>query len=501
MRMRFRTLYIVMFVIMVCLTVVSTFVSHVFPSDYYERILVERDSLLSHLVVLLVVMGCLGILHYKILTNKQWERANLFLLPISLFVIGMIAVYWAIQCNYIPLWDPGYVCRAAEAVAQGREISATEVAYINRYPQQVGIVWLFSIVIRLFGTGGESYMTLHLFLAFCVPLILWNGYLLTDVLFENKELNAYYLIMGMGMLPLAFYVNFVYSDIPGILLLMMAVNATLYYGKTAKKRYYMLAVLLFVLAIMIRMNNLIVGIAVIGIWCLFALMKRAPIQAGRMVLAVALVWIGVRVMSRWLEGQYGIDSQMAEPSIAWIAMGMQRSEHGAGWFNGYLDNIYASTGGNASLIKEDSILQIKRSMMNFLRQPKACMLFYAEKFLLQWNQPSYQCLGVAESYEVMPTGVVEAIYRGNLFSCTRNYFDCYQWVVYIGFACYLWCRVRGKEYEVNELILVLAIFGGMLFSLLWEAKSRYVLPYFILMIPYSVRGWVWLIDAGRKNKE
>ena len=73
--------------------------------------------------------------------------------------------------------------------------------------------------------------------------------------------------------------------------------------------------------------------------------------------------------------------------------------------------------------------------------------------------------------------------------------------MYIGFACYLWCRVRGKEYEVNELILVLAIFGGMLFSLLWEAKSRYVLPYFILMIPYSVRGWVWLIDAGRKNKE
>ena len=39
----------------------------------------------------------------------------------------------------------------------------------------------------------------------------------------------------------------------------------------------------------------------------------------------------------------------------------------------------------------------------------------------------------------------------------------------------------------TNLIFVILI-GGFLFSILWENKSRYVMPYVVMLIPYSLYG-------------
>ena len=489
MKMRLRMLYVVLFVIMLFLVIASALTSYVLPPDYVEIFYVERDSILLHVFVLVIVLMYFTQLRSGLFHNCDWNKLCRILLPICLLFVGIFSLYWAVRCEYVPLYDQGYVCRAAKTVASGEKIGMGEIAYINQYPQQAGIVWLFSIFISLFGAGGPSYMTLHLFLAFCVPLIVWNGYILTDTLFEDRELDVYYLLAGMGFLPLIFYVNFLYSDIPGILLLLVALNATLRHEKTGLWYDYLLGVSGFILAIIVRKNNVIICIAVVVIWSLYALLKRDVTVLAKAGLAFVMVFLGAKLMSYWLERKYGIDSQLAEPSIAWIAMGMQRSGQGAGWYNGYLSGIYAATQGNREAIVNDSILQIKRSLLGFLHNPGDAVKFYIEKFLLQWNQPSYQCLGVAETYDRMPDGLVKAIYQGRLFASTRAYFDCYQYLVYVGFTIHLWNESRRKEHCTYKMIPILAIFGGMLFSILWETKSRYILPYFVIMIPYAVKGW------------
>lgn len=40
-------------------------------------------------------------------------------------------------------------------------------------------------------------------------------------------------------------------------------------------------------------------------------------------------------------------------------------------------------------------------------------------------------------------------------------------------------------FRVNIMI---AVFGGFLFSLLWEAKTRYVFPYLLMELPYAAMG-------------
>ena len=52
-------------------------------------------------------------------------------------------------------------------------------------------------------------------------------------------------------------------------------------------------------------------------------------------------------------------------------------------------------------------------------------------------------------------------------------------------------RVLSERKGINRMefyLLLVAVFGGFLFSLIWEAKTRYILPFFFMQIPYMAMG-------------
>ncbi|MBQ7918981.1 MAG: glycosyltransferase family 39 protein [Lachnospiraceae bacterium] len=489
MKMKFSVLHIVMLVIMTLLTGVSFVCSNMFPPNYYEYTIIEMDSIGIHVIVLGILVLYFGVLRPHCLKNVNWNWLVKILLPCSLVFSLAASCYWAIRCQYVPVWDPEYICRTAQVLAEDGSLSETDITYLSRYPQQMGLVWIFRLLIGIFGAGGECFMTLHLFLAICIPLIILNGYLLTDRLFEDKEADCYFLLLGTGCICLYFYVNFLYSDIPGILFVLSALNCIVDYEKTGKKKSGIFGCLFFILAVAVRKPILIFVIAAAGMWVLYGLCKRDKNEVVVALGAAFIVLVGSQLFINGLCNHYGVNYHKAEPSLAWIAMGTQKSANGAGWFNGYVDNVYYVHEFDSDLIKEDAVRTIKNNLMGFIKEPISGIQFYFEKILIQWNQPCYQALGVSKEYEEIPGGIVEAIYQGGLFQSTRIYFDCYQWVVYLGFTIYLWKNRKGKEIAVCALIPVLAIFGGILFSLLWEAKSRYILPYLVMMLSYAAKGW------------
>ncbi len=52
-----------------------------------------------------------------------------------------------------------------------------------------------------------------------------------------------------------------------------------------------------------------------------------------------------------------------------------------------------------------------------------------------------------------------------------------------------------KKWKPEQAYFILNIFGGMLFHMIWEAKTRYVLGYFVLMVPIAAYGFWELIKA------
>ena len=95
-------------------------------------------------------------------------------------------------------------------------------------------------------------------------------------------------------------------------------------------------------------------------------------------------------------------------------------------------------------------------------------------------------------FEKEITPLVRSIYDGPIQDLLERFMNGWQLLVY--FFLLMNCLLKKSE-KVEKMILLITIFGGVLFSLLWEAKARYVLPYVIMMIPYAANGCYLFIKS------
>jgi hypothetical protein len=113
--------------------------------------------------------------------------------------------------------------------------------------------------------------------------------------------------------------------------------------------------------------------------------------------------------------------------------------------------------------------------------------FLYEKITTQWNNVDFQAHGVLFDR----TDKEDLLH---LFADDDSRFhSVYLWVldrimsaVYFGCLCYL--VFRRKEPDIVLRIGYIIFLGGFLFHIFWEGKSQYILPYFVLLIPFAVCG-------------
>ena len=148
---------------------------------------------------------------------------------------------------------------------------------------------------------------------------------------------------------------------------------------------------------------------------------------------------------------------------------------------------------------------IRNSASEFLHHPKYALRFYVEKFTSQWNDPTYECYAMTHISGDEPRGpVADSIFHGRLHTMFEWFMNQYQTLVYGGVFLWLLYGFWRKK-DLSVLVLVIGVIGGFLFHMLWEAKGRYILPYFMLMLPMAAAGLAecsvrlksWLEKKGR----
>ena len=139
-----------------------------------------------------------------------------------------------------------------------------------------------------------------------------------------------------------------------------------------------------------------------------------------------------------------------------------------------------------------------------IHEPGYIKAFYGYKILSQWNEPIYQAAFYNLYHDdVHMEKVVSFVDR--VMSFHFDYFlfftDRLQFIVYAGMLLYFLLSLR-KQPDLTWQVLAVTIIGGFLFSIIWEAKARYILPYYIMMFPVSMRGYYLLTDLipGVKKK-
>lgn len=62
-------------------------------------------------------------------------------------------------------------------------------------------------------------------------------------------------------------------------------------------------------------------------------------------------------------------------------------------------------------------------------------------------------------------------------------------------------RAQGPAAGLSFYMGMIAVLGGFLFHMVWEANSRYIFPYFLLLLPYAALGLEMIPALFSKSKK
>ncbi|MDD6070684.1 MAG: glycosyltransferase family 39 protein [Clostridiales bacterium] len=392
--------------------------------------------------------------------------------------------------------DSEFLSNSAIEFMKGNYEAFEEGTYLQGFPFQLGMIALLELIYRLFGI--ENYIA---FQVLNVIAIIWIIYLLNRItweLFENEQVVKWEALISMGMLPLFMYATFVYGDIIGISLGMGAVYWTIRYLKTDQWRYLLLTGLLFMCAVVVKSN---INVLLIAFMITMLLKMFQTKRWGIFIAIIGVVFlsqIGVQTVNMVYTSRAGIEKiDRGVPKLAWIAMSLQEAketDNGCGWYNGYNMNVYRENGFDRQETTEACLENIQESLQRFVQYPKAAIYFFYKKFVSQWNDPTFQSLIVNEwssRYTENKFPLADIFIYGMGRRILSQMMNFYHLLV-------LTCSVAGSVYlirnwRLERAYLMLNVFGGFLFHMIWEAKGRYILGYFIFLLPIAAVGLVQIL--------
>ena len=95
--------------------------------------------------------------------------------------------------------------------------------------------------------------------------------------------------------------------------------------------------------------------------------------------------------------------------------------------------------------------------------------------------------------------IVESIYDGKLYVILEEYMNLFQTLVFVSF---LFCLIsRRKKWTMEQLFIPLVLLGGFFFHIIWEAKSQYIFPYFVSMLPIAAMGLAEAVETLERIRQ
>lgn len=454
--------------------------------------------------LVLLICGCLTFVMYRIsewmLREEERQERRVRILAGAVFCYALLlGVWWVGAADVVPAGDQASICTAAEQFRNGNfemlTIDSYE-KYLYIYPHQVGLTAVMEVVFRLFGDG--NYMAFEYLNCLCAALTLYFGYRVTRCLTGEKRAWIYELFLSAACFPLLFYTTFVYGEMLSIMLSMLTIWLFLEYRKREQAWWMIGCAFSCAAACLVRNNCLILLIALVLVLLVTARGERKW-KLLLSVLLLAAVYLGAKnAVQTMYEQRSGVELNAGAPKLLWVAMGMQKGEGAPGWSNGYiLHNYWGASDFDNEAAQAMAVQDIKNSAKEFLHHPRYALWFYAEKFASQWNDPTYECFAMTHMDNDHRSAVAQKLYEGVPHRAMTWFMNQYQSLIYGG--CFLWILYTfWKKKDLSRLILVITVFGGFLFHMIWEAKGRYILPYFVLMLPMAAGG---LAEASVRMRE
>lgn len=372
-------------------------------------------------------------------------------------------------------------------------------SYMSLWPFQSGLLLYMETILRLI----PKVSVMQWINLFFVAITEISGYFFVKRCFNSvRTANFWCLLMGTCF-PYFFYVNFVYGDVPSVGFLFFSAWMFAEYVHTDKLLYGIFAVLSAAGAVTVKSNSLIFVLASVLIFVVLSMLQKK----NKHIAVIALLIVSTVAASKLPQKiyEYRADNIMGEgvPAVAYMAMGLQDDGSSKpGWWNGYHSDLMMEYNYDSERVAEVSLQSLEASIVYMARHPQYAMDFFGRKLISQWCDQNFSCFYSTKNlWESNRTEIAWSIYEGQWNVRILAFMNWHQSIVYIGGFLFVFAALvrwmKRVKYKTNteasalnlwKLIFAVTVIGGFLFSVIWEGGSRYVFPYFVMLLPYAAAG-------------
>lgn len=504
-KLSIKTIEVLALLLFACITLMGAFRSVYLEHGYGLKLLNVSDSPIVNVIFIIVTFVVLKVVADFVAQDVD-KRTNILLI-VTLIYAFCLSLGWAAVSKCFPTADQASVYYGAKhfAVDYFADI-AEKNSYFSCYPHQMGLTFFYEVLFRIFHM--DSYHLLQAVNALCNSVTILALYKITEHIFENKKICVYFLLLMIICFPLYWYAPFVYGELPSFALGFVGFWMLLRGISKDKSICLVASMLAFTCATAVRKNTLIFIIAVVLTMLVYFLKKQKCKYLLYVILLVLLCTQVNNVIILRYEKCAGVKLNDGVPSISHVVMGVQESEYSPapGWYNGFNFNTYAY---EADYNQEKAITISKNALKLRLEElkdnPSYTWNFFGQKFMAEWLNSGYDCIYYTSGkyYERFP--IVESLYSGAGFYIACFFMDKYQLVIYLFALVFIVSGLAHKKTKTEKITkdtdniiidhcgifkytLLLTIIGGAIFYLVWEGGGRYILPYFIMTIPYAAAG-------------
>ena len=481
-----KIIYILGMISLVIITILN--IVYTATLDDSEHIKISNNGFLyivGLIILEIAIFTICKIINSKLNKENNVKKKKIFMgITITIYII--FNILWCVFINPPIVGDQIHACNLAQTFYSGNDeeflpnvtyAGIPLIEYMQAYHQQISLAFVFSVFFRIIHFDGIGILR--------VLNIIGNIGIIIVLIKTCNQLKKKYninkttlLVLTTTFFPLIMLTTFIYGDIPSIALCLFSVYFAMRYTETNKYRYIIGASFLTMIAFMMRMNSLIFIIAT-TMYLVFSLInafknsskKENIIKVILILLYITVSIIPSNLVKSYYIDKYNLDREKAYPNISYFLMAMEESPRANGWYSESIGEPALRNPRDKEIEYAD---RIKDRINYFANHLNYAFDFYTKKLASMWTENTYSAI-FNNNIENIPLEKIE----GTLLFYEKTI------LIFTSVSCIFILLQLRKNITLELLFLVTIFIGGFTFHILWEAKSRYIIPYIIVLIPIA----------------
>ena len=474
-----KTVYYTVIIILSALSILNVlYTANVITNG--ENVNITKVPFMTIIAIILIFIMYIFI--SKIIKHKKIQDNKKIIIPVFLILYIIVNILWINWANIAPTDDSKTVHNIAVAFVENNKEMLNKSTYLEKCPQQIGTALFFSVIYKVFGTTNYRIIQyLNLLANFLTIIALYK--IIKKIDKKDKTSDLIYFLLILSFIPLILLTTYVYGDYIGLALMIWSAYLIMNYRTKYQNKFLISSAILMMLSCIIKTNYLVSLIAIIIYLILDIINEHTKIlkKITLIILYLIIVLIPYTTIKNVVINDLNLIKTESIPTTGYLYIGMSESDKGAGWYGEAVQPAW----DDATKSREIYPKLIKERLIEFAKNPIYCFRFYTRKITSGWIEPFFQSIWYSVTARNQFANWKE-ISSNNLYIILKQYMKALTMIIYSASIVYI--INNKKKLNIDALLLLIMFIGGFLFHFLWEMKSRYVLPYVIIIIPFAALG-------------